>query len=117
MKKIIFVVVVIVFLITAHNMIQNTISLWQKQHIVKETEEELERVKEENKELTSKLEAVSQPGFVEAEARDKLFYVKPGEQIVFITQEKQDESEEIEETVSTPSWKQWLDLFFDTKEV
>lgn len=117
MKRIIFIVIVIVFFVIAHNMIQNIVSLWQKQNIVTQTEDELVRVKAENKQLKSQLEMVNQPGFIESEARDKLFYVKPGEQIVFIPQTEEIEEETSVDVVSDPAWKQWLDLFFGAKEV
>jgi len=112
MKRIVFIISVIVFLVVANGLIQRTFSLWQKQQIVSQTEEELERVKKENKDLKAQLEVVRQPGYKEEQARDKLFYVKPGEQIVLLPEQKTTSSEVLGENKEEDNWMKWLTLFF-----
>lgn len=111
LRKIVFVGVLIFFLVVASNILRNITSLWQRQYVIDQAKNERARVKEENSSLKSQLEYVSKPGFVEEEARNKLFYVKPGEQIVLI--EKQEKASEEVEIVRLSPWKEWIALFFN----
>jgi cell division protein FtsB len=110
MKKALFAIGVIVFLVLTYNLIGNTYSLWQKQNVVVEARDELERVKRENNELKNKLEVVMEPGFAEREARDKLLFSKPGEKIVLLPNEPEKVVAVTEGDL--PAWRQWIALFF-----
>lgn len=110
MKKALFVIGAIVFLIAVQNIVRNTYSLWQRQNVVLEAENELERVKKENIELKNKLEVVTEPGFSEREARDKLLFSKPGEKIVLLPKEPEKVLSVNDNTLS--NWRQWIALFF-----
>lgn len=110
MKKALLAIGVIVFLVVAHNLIRNTYSLWQRQNVVVEARNELERVKKENIELKNKLEIVMEPGFSEREARDKLLFSKPGEKIVLLPREPEKIVAVTDNTL--PAWRQWIALFF-----
>lgn len=110
MKKLIFAVFFIAFLLVVHNLVQNIYSLWQQQNVVTEAKEELLRVKKENTELKAQLSVVGEEGFSEREARDKLLLVKPGEKIVLLPPQQNQETKG--EADSSPAWRQWVELFF-----
>jgi len=77
----------------------------------------IEKLKRENDELARKVEDVQGVEFVEAQVRNKLGLVKPGETVVILP------DEEIliklapkvaieEETLPDPNWKKWVHLFY-----
>jgi cell division protein FtsB len=109
-KNLIYAVVVAIFLMVSYNLVNNITSIWQRRFVIEQAEKELARVKEENTSLKSQLERVQKPGFVEEEARNKLFYVKPGEQIVYVP--KQEEKPKEVEIVRITPWREWIALFF-----
>ena len=87
--------------------------LWRKQDLLVRSKIELEKQKEENQRLKSQLSTVRKEDFVEKEARNKLFLVKPGEQEVIIPKELLDASKSAKpKRDNTPNWKKWWDLFF-----
>lgn len=110
MNKVIFGVIIIVFLFIAQGLVRNTYSLWERQSLVAEARVELEQAQLENKELKAKLGVVREPGFSEREARNKLLYVKADEQIVLLPQTNQESSLEKVEN-KEPIWQQWVNLF------
>lgn len=109
-KKAIFIVVVIVFLIIINNLVRSIYDIWSKQDLLNQAQKELTRKEQRNQKLRAELSFVQTPKFIEEEARNKLFLVKPGEQKVLIpnkvleTQKKQGKE--------TPNWQKWLNLFF-----
>lgn len=109
-KRLIYIGSIVIFLIISYNIIGNTVSIWQRQYVIDQAERELMRVKEENSRLKLQLEETSQRGYVEAEARNKLFYVKPGEQIIAVP--KPEEKPKDVEIVRITPWREWLALFF-----
>jgi hypothetical protein len=60
------------------------------------------------------LSEVKKPGFVEEEARNKLFLAKPGEGIVIIpTDVLSTTSSKTKKALdSRPNWQKWWELFF-----
>lgn len=109
-KRFIYLGIVIIFLIIAYNIIGNITSIWQRQYVTEQAKKELARVKEENSLLKARLEQTEVRGYAEAEARNKLFYVKPGEQIVFVPK-PEEKPKEVEIVRITP-WREWVALFF-----
>src|SRR3989338_8552984 len=111
MKKILFCIIVIISLFIINNLARSIYNLWQKQYLITKTEEKLQQEKKENQKLKEQYRAVKEPDFVEEQARNKLFFVKPGEQIVLVPKnltasETATEKTEKKETV----WKQWYTL-------
>jgi len=97
-----------------NNLIHSIYTLWQKHDLVTLAQKELERQKQENQKLKSQLSYVQSQEFIEEQARNKLFLIKPGEQEVLI-------SEDLIKGASTPSartkkddpnWRKWWSLFF-----
>lgn len=112
MRKILFIIIVAVFLMIINNLLRSIYDIWQKKDFVAQAEKELEQQKEKNKKLKSELSFVQTPEFIEKEARDKLLMVKKGEQKVLIPKnidEKEHESKKERE----PNWKKWWNLFFE----
>lgn len=113
-KKIGFFLIIIVSLFIINNLVHSIYTLWQKQHLVDDMRLEVDRQKQENQALKNKLNSIENPQFIEEEARNKLFLVKPGEQIVVLSEK------DLQATISgmpkaqdtRPNWKKWWDLFF-----
>lgn len=109
MKKIIFVIVVLVLLLIINSLARSIYDLWQKQDVLTEAQEDLDKEKLRNQKLKASLSYVVTEEFIEEKARNNLFLAKPGEQQVVIPQkeEKTDEKKQ-----QLPNWQQWLELFY-----
>ena len=112
MKKAIFIVGLLISLIIINNSIRSIYSLWQKRDLLTEAGRVLQKEKAKNASLKGKLQEVDKPEFVEKEARDKLFLVKPGEQIVLVPKEQKKEEKNPVARSQKPNWQQWWELFF-----
>lgn len=114
MKKLLYIICIVVFLLLINNLVRSIYSLWQKQDLLTQASRDLEHENAKNASLKGKLREVDQPEFVEREARNKLFLIKPGEQIVLLPREKessmQAQEEKKEEKIAI--WKDWWNLFF-----
>lgn len=87
-------------------------TLWHKQDLLTKAKQELLQQQAEHTRLQKQLVQVQQPSFIEEQARDKLFLVKPGEQEIFITQSQPTlTSKEIVQKNTLPYWQQWLAAF------
>lgn len=113
-KKIVFFVILIASLFIINTLVQSIYTLWQKKQLVVDAQIEAESEEQKNRDLRSKLNQIQRPQFIEEEARNKLFLVKPGEQVVVLS-----EKELAQATMSAkpkardtrPNWKKWWDLF------
>lgn len=117
MKKILYLLILIISIFISNNLIRSTINLWQKNHLVGDAERELELQKNEQEKLKDQLARVKRTDFVEEEARDKLFMVKPGEKMVLVGgggESVLGERKRAQE-ISLPTWKQWWNIFFGKK--
>lgn len=115
MKKILYLIVFIISLIIINNLLRSIYNLWQKQDLMTDAKRQLQQEKTENEKLQDQLARVKRSDFVEEEARNKLFMVKPGEKIVLIDQEtKAEEGGQTQKQKATtlPNWRQWWNLFF-----
>ena len=114
LKKIVFFAVIIISLFVINSFIHSIYNLWQKNDLLVRAKQDLENEKKENHELKSKLAQVKKPGFVEEEARNKLFLAKPGEGIVIIPTEvlssTSSQTKKVRDT--RPNWQKWWDIFF-----
>lgn len=109
MKKIIYIISVIVLLFIINGLAHSIYDLWTKRDVVSEAQRTLEQEKAENQKLKKELSRVRTKEFIEEEARNKLFLTKPNEKVViFPTATK---SAEIKETPK-PNWQKWLGLFW-----
>jgi len=113
MRKVIFLTVLITSILIINSLVRSIYDLWRKQDLVTQAKIELEKQKQENQKLKSRLSAVEKEEFIEKEARNKLFLLKPGEQEVIIPKELLGASKSAEAKIeNTPNWRKWWDLFF-----
>ena len=109
-KKILFLVAIIVCLIIINGLLHSIYNLWQKQDLVVKAKEELNREILANQELRVQLSYVKSDQFIEQEARNKLFMVKEGENSVIVPPDLIKKKGEKKEIVLVP-WQQWINLF------
>ncbi len=110
MKKIIFIVITIVCLISIYSSISSIYSLWQKRDILKTEKARLLKEQMENKNIKNQLQNASSPFYIEETARNKLFMSKKGENVALMEIGKsQTKAEKIN---SLPNWQKWWELFF-----
>jgi len=93
--------------------ISRTVSIEKK---VREKEERVEKLKEDNRKLEKRLEEVSNNSYIERQLRDSLGLAKRGETIIILPDKEMLKSlapkiEEEEDTLPDPNWKKWLNLF------
>lgn len=110
MRKIIFIIIVVILLFIINGLVRSIYDLWQKKDFVTQAQKELVFQKQENQRLKSALSYSQTQEFIEREARDKLFMVKKGEQKVLIPQEADNPQKPPED--NSPNWKKWWNLFF-----
>lgn len=109
-KKVAFFITIIICLVIINGLVRSIYDLWNKQDVVVRARHELDREKQKNDELKIQLGFVKSNEFVEEEARNKLFLVKPGESDVIIP-ESLIKKKEVKKVVVIPAWQQWLNLF------
>lgn len=110
LKKIAFFITIAVCLLVINGLIHSTYDLWRKQDLLVKAKQDLAKQKQENQELKAQLSYVQSDEFLETEARDKLFLVKPGESDVIIPKELVMKKEE-KKMIILPAWQQWINLF------
>ena len=109
-KKAIFIIAVIVLLVIINNLVHSIYDIWNKQDLLNQAQKELTKEESKNQKLKAELSYVQTQKFIEEEARNKLFLVKPGEQQVLIPN-KSIESSKVQEK-QIPNWQKWVNLFF-----
>jgi cell division protein FtsB len=112
MKKAVYIVVVIVLLLMINGLLHSIYDIWHKQDLVISAQRQLDREKLENQKLKAELSYAQTPQFLEEQAHNKLFLVKPGEQEVLISPSLTEKNQAQKQTQNIPSWQQWLNLFF-----
>ncbi len=114
MKKIFYILIIIASIYISNNLIQSIYNLLQKKDLVTQARSELSQERNEYEKLKDQLQRVNRVDFIEEEARNKLFMVQPGEQIVLVPREVLQTSDKDEERIiaTTPNWKKWIDYFF-----
>lgn len=109
-KKIAFFITIIVSVIIINGLVRSIYDLWSKQDLVVNARLELDSEKQKNQELQAQLTFVKSDEFVEEQARNKLFLVKPGESGVIVPQNLIEKKEE-KKVVILPNWQQWVNIF------
>lgn len=113
MKKIIFLIIVIFLLIAIGNFVNSIYHLWHKKDLLTQMQKQLDNEESENKKLNAELSKVNSPMFIEEEARNKLFMVRPGEKNVIIPQSQEDGKQKKSSVKKEkPSWVRWKDFFY-----
>lgn len=114
MKKLLYLLIIIISLLIVNNLIRSTYNLWQKNDLITQAEKQLSKQKTENDRLKDQLTRVKRADFIEEEARNKLFMVKPGEKMILMNQGEELESKSVKKKVDavTPVYQQWWGVFF-----
>lgn len=113
MKKILFLTILIIVVIYCVNSLQYIHDLLQKRELITSAKNSLEKEKKENQALHKELQVVNNPLFVEQEARNKLFMIKPGENNIFIDKDAfATASSRPFSTPMKPNWLKWWEIFF-----
>lgn len=108
-KKIFFVVVIIGCLIVIQNLTRSIYDLWSKQDLVVRAQKDLDRERQEYQRLKAQLTFVKSEEFIEEEARNNLFLVKPGESGVIVPEELI-KKRRIKDKPEVPNWQKWVNL-------
>lgn len=113
-KKIAFFLFLLISFFVINSLIHSITVMWQKDQFISFAKQELENEKKKNQELKKQLVVVKRPQFVEEEARDKLFMVKSGENVIIIPSVSPIQQLTVNKQQSTtkPKWQQWWELFF-----
>jgi cell division protein FtsB len=111
MKKITFIIIVIILLFIINDLVRSAYDIWQKKDYVTQAQDELNFQKQENQRLKSALSYSQTQEFIETEARDKLFMIKEGEKKVLIPKDTEGLQELLQKD-NDPNWKKWWNLFF-----
>lgn len=111
MKKAGFILIVIVLLFIINNLVHSIYDLWQKQGLLTQAEKQLSAEKLKNTKLKTEISRAKSPQFIDEEARNKLFLVKPGEQEVLISKDLLSKSPQ-KQAQNIPNWQKWWQLFF-----
>ena len=114
-KKIVFFSFIIFSLFVINDSVHSIYSLWKKHDLLDRAKRILSVEKEKNSGLKQQLEVVTVPHFVEEEARNKLFLVKPGEGIVVVAPTEYfhaSSSASVKFIERRVNWQQWRDVFF-----
>ena len=109
MRRIVFIISAIVLLVLINNLARSIYDLLKKQDIITSAESDLASEKIENERLKRELAKIDNKDFIEKEARDKLFLVKPGEAEVILPGTDSKTSEKPKEDL--PNFRRWLKIF------
>lgn len=109
MRKIAYVVIVIGLILIINSLLRSIYDLWHKQDLVTSAIKQLDFEKQKNQKLKADFQYVQTSQFIESQAYNKLFLVKPGEQQVLISQNSALNKKIIDD--NTPNWQKWINLF------
>jgi cell division protein FtsB len=111
MKRLLFLSLVVVLILIIGGLTRSIYGLWRKQDLVSSYQKELSKEKNENQKLKNQLSLVEKSDFLEQQARNNLFLVKPGEQDVIIPKGLLIASNSAKPSETVPNWKKWWSLF------
>ena len=112
MKKLGFILSVIVLLLIINGLVHSIYDLWQKQDFLTSAQKELDAQRLKNAKLKGELSYVQSQQFIDETARNKLFLVKPGEQQIMISNDLLNTNKGEKKEKNIPNWQKWLQLFF-----
>lgn len=113
MRKILFLSLVFSLFIVIIGLSRSIYELWRKQDLLISYQKQLENQKKQNQTLSFKLSQAQDPNFLEQQARDNLFLVKPGEHGVLLSKDLiigSSSAKPIEDNRS--NLHKWWSLFF-----
>jgi cell division protein FtsB len=108
-KKLVYVIVIGICLLIIHNLATSIYDLWHKQDVVTNAQNQLAAEQAENRKLKAQLKVVASDEFLENQARNELFLVKPGETGVILPDIGEPKKESKQENLE--NWQKWLKAF------
>lgn len=112
MKKAVYIFIVIVLLLMINGLFHSIYDIWHKQDLLISAQKQLDREKLSNQKLKGELSFAQTPQFLDEQAHNKLFLVKPGEQEVLISPDLKNKNQAQKQDQNVPNWQKWLQLFF-----
>lgn len=111
-----FLLVIIPIILLVISLTRSIDKVRQANLQVKEKEDKLNKVTEENKALEDRLRQVKDDVYIEKQLRDKLGYAKEGEIVVVLPEDDvlrklAPEEKKEEEMLPDPNWKKWMKAF------
>lgn len=110
-NRLIYIVLFVAVFMLAINIIRSWQHLSQRGDVIRETQERLEKAKEENEDLKKQLAQVESRQYIEKEARNKLNLGREGEMIILLPSI----SPILEPTPTIPdtssNWEKWVKIF------
>lgn len=112
MKRIIYIIVLFFALASIVNSVSAIYQLFHKRDLLIAAQQALKKQKKQHSELQDRLKTVSSQAFIEQEARNKLFFLKPGENTIFIAKDLiATKSAIIQKSPTKTNWQQWIEIF------
>lgn len=111
MKKLFYIVIIIVGILIINNLVRSIYGLWQKRSLIEDAKKELSIEKRKYVELGDEMKEVGKASFLEEEARNKLFLVKPGEEVVIVPREVGEVIKSTRKMRVKAVWQQWFVYF------
>lgn len=111
MKRIIFLTISFILLVVIINMVKSLYDLYSKKDVLIQTQQKLTELQQQHNQLQKDLKKSTTQQFIEQQARDKLFLVKPGESMVILPNTTSGAKGSTQKE-QIPNWQQWWGLFF-----
>lgn len=113
-KKVVLVVILLVIGLFAYSLITRTMEAVKSGERLSKSADQLYKLEAQNKLLKGLLTQVKSPDYIEEEVRNKLGFVKKGETIVVIPEEKLKLVLGASQSavIRLPNWLGWLKVFF-----
>lgn len=115
MKKIFFLLITVISFFVISNFLTSIYTLWHKKDLLIIANNQLQREEADNAKLKQQLAKVKGKDFIEEQARDRLFMVRPSESEIIIPASALHllpSTKSISQTYQKPNWQRWLGLFF-----
>lgn len=93
------------------NIIHSWANLSQRGEIIKQTQENLEKAKEDNEDFKRQLAKVESQEFIEKEIRNRLNLVKEGEVIIILPSISPISSPTPTPVDTSANWQKWVKIF------
>lgn len=109
-------VLIFISILLMVSLVRNIVRINNVNQSIKEEEEKVEKIRQENEELTARLEILRSDEYKEKQLRDKLGLAKEGELIVVLPDDEVLRSlapkhVEEQDSLPDPNWKKWAQLF------
>lgn len=113
MKRIFFLIFISISILIIYNFGQTIYRLLSKKDLLVQAQNELKKMQRENAGLRKQIVQVQNRHFIEEQARDKLFLVKPGENTIVIPSNALPRLELKKiQNKEKPHWREWIDTFW-----